>query len=103
MEENEGGMKMDKKKLRYAILKEIDSCNKKLTEKDFGVSEGEFDEAVRFLDREGYLKGFRYGDNRPILFDGTSYLTEKGEKYLEENSALSKTYKGLKEIKEWLL
>lgn len=93
---------MDKNKLRYAILKEIDQGNKALTEKDFGVSEDEFDEAVRFLDREGYLKGFLYGDDRPLLHNGTAYLTERGEKYLSENSALSKTYKGLKEIRNWL-
>lgn len=95
-------MEVNKKKLRYAILKEIDSGNTKLIEKDFGVSEDEFDEAIRFLDREGYLKGFFYADNRPWLFEGTAYLTEKGEKYLSENSVLAKTYKGLKEIRDWL-
>lgn len=93
---------MNKKKLRYAILKEIDSGNKKLTEKEFDVSEDEFDEAINFLKREGYLEGFFYADNRPWLFEGTAYLTEDGENYLEENSALSKTYRGLKEIRDWL-
>ena len=53
---------MNKKKLRYAILKEIDSGNKKLTEEDFGVSEDEFDEAINFLKREGYIGGIGYGD-----------------------------------------
>lgn len=97
-----GGIRMNKSKLRYAILKEVDNGNTKLTEKDFGVSEDDFDEAIRFLDREGYLKGFIYADNRPALFYGAAYLTEKGENYLSENSALAKTYKGLKEIREWL-
>lgn len=93
---------MNRKKLRYAILKEIDSGNKVITEKDFSVTEEEFDEAVRYLDRESYLEGFIYADNRPRLFDGTAFVTEKGEIYLEENSALAKTYKGLKEIRDWL-
>lgn len=93
---------MNKKKLRYAIAKEIDNGNNELSEGDFGVTESEFDEAVNFLSREGYLSGFDYGDNRPLLFEGTAYLTEKGETYLSENSGLAKTYKGLKEIKSWL-
>lgn len=93
---------LDKKKLRYAILKEIDSGNNKLTESDFKVSEEHFDNAINFLKREGYLDGFTYADNRPLLFEGTAYATEKGENYLSENSTLSKTYKGLKEIRSWL-
>lgn len=92
---------MNKKKLRYAILKEIDNGNKGLTEKELQVDADSFDEAVRFLDREGYLKGIRYADDRPWLSEGITYLTEKGEDYLSENNILAKTYKGLKEIKSW--
>jgi len=94
---------MDKKKLRYAILKEIDDGNKVLSEKDFEVDVETFDNAVNYLKREGYIDGIPYGGNRPILFEGTAYLTEKGENYLEKNSALAKTYRGLKEIRKWLL
>ena len=93
---------MNKKKLRYAILKEIDSGNKALTESDFPVTAYQFAEAIRFLHRENYLKGVFYADNRPWLFEGTAYLTEVGENFLEENSSLAKTYRGLKEIREWL-
>lgn len=93
---------MNKKKLRYAIAKEIDKGNAALSESDFGVTEDEFDEAVRFLLREGYLTNIPRGDNRPIMFEGSADLTEKGEDYLSENSTLSKGYKGLKEIRDWL-
>ncbi|MED4126323.1 YjcQ family protein [Halalkalibacterium halodurans] len=93
---------MNKKKLRYAILKEIDSNNKILSEKDFGVDEATFDEAVNFLKREGYLDGIFNADNRPQFYEGVAFLTEKGESYLEENSALAKTYRGLKEIRDWI-
>lgn len=101
--ETKGVMIINKKKLRYAILKEIDSGNKAITEKDFSVTEEEFDDAIGFLKREGYLNGFFYADNRPWLIDGTAYVTEKGEKYLAENGNLAKTYRGLKEIRDWLL
>lgn len=93
---------MNKKKLRYAVLKEIDNGNKSLTEENFAVTAEQFDDAVRFLNRESYLEGIFYADDRPWLIEGTAYLTEDGENYLEENSSLAKTYRGLKEIRDWL-
>lgn len=94
---------MNKKKLRIAILKEIDNKNYDLSEKNFeGVSAEEFDEAVNFLIREKYIIGVGHGDNRPTLHDLTARLTEKGENYLEENSALAKTYRGLREFRDWI-
>lgn len=94
-------MLKNKNKLRYAILKEVYDGNTPLTEKDFGVSEEEFDEAVWFLTREKYLVGVLDADDRPHLFKNGPIVTEKGETYLSENTALSKTYKGLKEIRDW--
>jgi len=93
---------MDKKKLRYAILKEIYNGNKMFTEKELKVTEEEFDEAVHYLHKEKYISGFIYADDRPWEFSANAYLTEKGENYLAENSSMAKTYKGLKEIREWL-
>ncbi len=93
---------MDKQKLRYAILREIDKKNTPLTEAEFRVTEEEFDSAVRFLEREGYLIGIYYDEGRPRIYKLGPELTEKGEKYLKENSTLTKTYKGLKEIRDWL-
>lgn len=93
---------MNKKKLRYAILKEIENGNQCLTEENFAVTADQFDDAVRFLNRENYLEGVFYADDRPWLVKGTAYLTEDGENYLEENSSLAKTYRGLKEIRDWL-
>ncbi|GKV54252.1 hypothetical protein NCCP2222_01990 [Sporosarcina sp. NCCP-2222] len=93
---------MDKKKLRFAILKEIDTGNKELSEAQFGVDEETFDDAVNFLKSEEYISGVMYADNRPYAFGSTVYLTEKGETYLAENNAWAKAYKGLKEIRDWL-
>ncbi|MDQ0860023.1 YjcQ family protein [Bacillus sp. V2I10] len=93
---------MNKEKLRYAILKEISNGNTPLTDDDFPVTPTEFDEAVRFLTRENYLQGIEYSDNRPHIYMIGPMLTEKGEKYLEENSVWSKAYRGLKEVKEFI-
>lgn len=92
---------MNKKKLRYAILKEIDRGNTVLSEKDFDVEEPVFSEAAWFLEREGYLIGVDSADDRAFI-EGDVKLTEKGENYLEENSMLAKGYKGLKEIRDWI-
>ncbi|MGX4600258.1 YjcQ family protein [Faecalimicrobium sp. JNUCC 81] len=93
---------MNKKKFRYAILKEIEKGNLRFDETIFEVDEEIFDDNVNFLKREGYIDGVRYYDNRPH-FDGCVYLTEKGEQFLEENSSWSKFYKGVKEFKSWIL
>ncbi|KEI10534.1 hypothetical protein Z957_02020 [Clostridium sp. K25] len=93
---------MNKKKLRYAILNEINKNNTPLTEVEFGVTREEFDSAVRFLDNEEYLMGIFYADDRPWIYRIGPELTEKGENYLKENGVFAKTYRGLKEIKNWL-
>lgn len=93
---------MNKDKLRYAILKEVNEGNTPLTEETFGVSEDEFDAAVNFLSREKYLIGVLWADDRPHLQKIGPLLTAQGEQYLKENSRLSKTYKGLKEAREWI-
>ncbi|QCT03834.1 hypothetical protein E6C60_3123 [Paenibacillus algicola] len=93
---------MNKDKLRYAILKEVNEGNTPLTEEDFDVSEGEFDDAVNFLSREKYLTGLFWADDRPHVNKIGPEVTERGENYLKENSMLSKTYRGLKEVREWI-
>lgn len=93
---------MDKQKLRYAILKEVDKADIIVSEQHFNVSEDEFDNTVRYLTREGYLKGVFYADDRPQFWENSALLTEKGERYLEENSKWAKAYKGLKELRDWL-
>lgn len=106
--EFEGSRKMDnKQKIRYMILKEINDENfkfldeEKFLELDLGVTWDAFVDQVRFLDREGYITKPLYGDDS--IYSLTSEITEKGENYLNENSTLSKLYKGLKEFRSWLI
>lgn len=93
---------MDKKKLRYAILKQIYKGESPLDEGVFGVDEESFDKNIRFLHNEGYIEGVYYSEGRPELYSDCVELTEKGERYLEENNILAKGYKGLKELKDWI-
>lgn len=93
---------MDKQKLRYAILKEIDKGEVTVSERHFDISEDDFDNTVRYLTREGYLKGIIYADDRPQFLGDNAFLTAKGENYLEENSNWGRTYRGLKELRDWI-
>lgn len=93
---------MNKKKLRYAILKEVSIGNSELTKSDFEVTVQQFDDAVNYLTREGLLEGVQHSDDRPHLYAIGPILTGKGEEYLKENSLLGKTYNNLKEAREWI-
>ena len=77
---------MDKKELRYAILKEVDKGNLLLDEKFFKVDQKTFDNQVNFLVEEGYLKGLFKGDGRLWFNEHKVRLTEDGEDYLSRNS-----------------
>jgi len=92
---------MDKKKLRYAILKELDKENKNIDENYFGVSEDDYFEQVAFLSREDYITKPLFASNKVYSLH-TVVLTEKGEDYLDENSEWSKFYSAAKEIRDWI-
>lgn len=99
-----GGDNMNKKKLRFAMLKEIEKGinHRDLTHEDFGVTEKELEDCLEHLVHEKYVRGLIFADAKYQMSLGNPKLTEKGELYLEENSALVKTYKGLKEIRDWI-
>lgn len=91
---------MDKKKLRYAILKTLDENRNPFNElQNEEISEMDILEQGRFLSREGYIDGNLYADNT-IYWWGE--LTEKGEEFLEKNSTFAKAYSVAKEIRDWI-
>lgn len=93
-------MKLDKKKLRYAILKVLeekkDPFNVLVSE---SISDSEVFEQGKFLQRESYITKNHYADDTIYIW---GELTEKGEDYLQENSKLSKAYALAKELRDWL-
>lgn len=91
---------MDKKKIRYAILKTLEEKNdpvQVLT--NSGITKEDILEQSWFLEREKYVTKHFGADN--IIYTW-GQVTEKGEKYLEDNSILSKAYKLAKEAKDWI-
>ncbi len=92
-------MSNNKLKLMLSFMREINDGNIPKSA-DYCISDEELWDIVEACQDYGLIKGATHAG--PILFlDGTK-LTVKGLEYLHENSALMKTYKGLKELKDWL-
>lgn len=97
---------MDKRKIIYSILTEINKGEVEPKSADYGLNEEEFGDIVEIMQDEGLIKGAAFSRVKGkivITFLNTAKVTMKGMDYLEENGKWGKTYKGLKEIREWLL
>ncbi len=95
---------MNKDKLRYAILKEIEKNDKDVDCQYFDIDPLLFGKEANFLLDSGHVKNalFLEGHQFVIFKNGYSVLTEKGEQYLKDNSLLGKSYKVAKEIRDWI-
>ena len=99
-------MEINRKKLMYAILREINKNSEiKYTAENFKVDQVVFDEVLLILNEENFTKGImiqKYDNKVMPLIVGKPRITLKGIEFLEENSLFSKTYLGIKELREWL-
>lgn len=95
---------MNKDKLRYAILKEIEKNDKDVDYQTIKIDPLLFGKEANFLLDSGYVKNALFLEGRQFVIfrNGYSVLTEKGEQYLKDNSLLGKSYKIAKEIKDWI-
>lgn len=96
----------NKRKIIYSVLKEIEKGENEPKAEDYEISTAEFGDIVDMMEGE-LIKGSaisRGGQgNRPlVVFLKGATVTLKGLQYLEENNMWAKTYRGLKEIKDWL-
>ncbi|WP_117168883.1 YjcQ family protein [Paraliobacillus sediminis] len=91
---------MSNKKMRLAVLKELEKGNKNFSHEDLEISADEFVKIFESLESEGLIREVDYYMG-PSVDVNSVKLTIKGEEYLTDNSALMKTYKGLKEIRDW--
>lgn len=87
---------MSKRKLIYSILKEIDKGNNPSKE-DYGMTFDEFFDIALFLKKEGLIRKEMIA--KDLIDFSFAQVTLSGMKYLDENSSLAKTYKGLKEVR----
>ncbi len=95
----------DKLKIMLSFLRELNDGNI-ANYQDYEITKEEFYDIIDACQDAGYIKGARFsrgGQNKILIaFLENTKLTVKGMEYLHENSSAMKTYKGLKEIREWL-
>lgn len=98
---------MNKKKIIYSILKELNDDNTQLKSETYNISSEEFGSLLEMMQDENLIKDTiitRAGQGNKVIFIhlANTKIKLRGIDYLETNSSLAKTYKGLKEIREWL-
>lgn len=97
---------MKAKKILYSVLKEIKEGTK-INYSDYDITQEEFGTIIEHALEKKYIKNAlvqRGGQENKVVYIrlDNARLSFEGEVYLDENSLLSKGYKGLKEIREWL-
>lgn len=99
-------MAINKLKVMLSFMRELSDGNLS-NAADYGISNEEFWDIVEACQDEKLIKGVSFskgGQGNRILsgFLKGAKLTVKGLEYLNTNSTAMKTYKGLKELREWL-
>lgn len=99
-------MANQKLKIMLSMMHEIDKGNYPKFS-DYGITVEEFGNIVDMCKNEGYIEGGAVsrggqGNKAKVVWLEGSRLTLKGLQYLEDNSVLMKTYRGLKELRDWL-
>lgn len=95
------------RKVIFSLLKEIKENKSEPKVGDYGLETAEFGDIVDMMLDEKLITGASVsrggrGNVALVVFLNGSKITIKGLEYLEENSAWAKTYKGLKEVRDWL-
>ena len=99
-------MAINQLKIVVSLLREITDGNVPKAD-DYGITNTQYWDILDAMQDEGLIKDIKFtrgGRGNPIIgvFAESVKVTIKGMEYLNNNSALAKTYKGLKEIREWL-
>lgn len=97
-------MKLNRNKLRLSILKELMNGNE-IQANDYGITEQQFASLIKSMQLDNIISGVKIktyiNGSLNINFENI-IVTLKGEEYMKQNSTLMKTYKGLKEVRDWL-
>lgn len=96
---------MNRKKLIYSILKELEQGNEP-KQADYEIDLEQWGEVSELIRDEGFAKNVtvqRAGIGNKVVYAwySSAKITMAGIEFLEENSGLAKTYKGIKEVRDW--
>lgn len=95
----------DQFKIIFSIVKEISEGNIPHAT-DYGIPDDKFVDLLEIAQDAHLIKNVKVlrsgnGSVYSLMIDRAK-VTFEGLQYLHENSSLMKTYKGLKEVKEWI-
>ena len=99
-------MAVNKLKIMLSFMREVNDGNIP-NASDYKITNGELWDIIDACQDAGLIKGVKFsggGQGNRILMcfaDGVK-LTVKGLEYLHNHSTVMKTYKGLKELRDWL-
>lgn len=97
-------MAINRLKIVISLLKEI-SEGTYPTYENYGISKEQFVDILEAMQDKGLIKNFKVIREGNSLFSyilDNVKITIDGMEYLNNNSALVKTYRGLKEVRDWL-
>lgn len=98
-------MAVNQLRVVMSVLKEVSEGNIPKAE-DYGIEEKIFYNILDAMQDDGLIKNIRFsrGADKKVMvaFLQDAIITIRGMEYLHSNSTLMKTYKGLKEVREWL-
>jgi hypothetical protein len=97
---------LNKRKIIYSVLRELEKGNSLPKFSDFGLSLIEFRDLIDQIQDDDLIKGASVprGQGNPdrMVLLNTAKVTLKGLALLEKNNDFTETYPGLAEIKSWL-
>lgn len=99
-------MAMNQLKVVVSVLDEVQKGNFP-THTDYGIEKSSYAKIIKAMCDDDLLSDVLFNDvatsEYPIfMFSSRTAVTIKGMEYLNNNSTIMKTYRGLKEIREWL-
>lgn len=97
---------MNHKKLMYSILKELEEGNTPSKE-DYDLDLEQWGEIAEVIINNGFAEKVTvqpggFGKSYAYVMYNKAKITFKGIEYLEQNSGFAKTYKSLKELRDWI-
>jgi|GEM_PF-1429274 len=100
-------MTIDRKKIIYAILKELNNGNKQFDNESFNVEKDIYHDVIKAIINANYAENFKMSASSDSgeIFDvwcDYAYITVEGIEFLERNSTWGKAYGGLKEFASWI-
>ncbi|MDB2108913.1 YjcQ family protein [Clostridium paraputrificum] len=98
---------MDRERLLYALLKELND-NSQISAELLGLDNMQYYQILNLAYTSKFINKLPepvrgVGESEILYFVKEDInITLDGIKYLKDNSALGKTYRGLKELREWI-